>query len=258
MRSFGLFLITLMFATQTGWSAPPTPVSSPAPPPEKEELAAVLKTLLLAAMPEPLIEDASKWGSQRMVTVGYKWERDGLLLKPEKQKEMRNDGTWRKVQVVADNPGNNLIIEVRNLQQPAKGKLTFDLIVRLKTRIRFEQQLWKGGTRLYSGETRARCEPVLVLKCESTTRVQKTDSFLPDIYFRLRVLDAKLNYDNLVVEHTAGIGGEVAKAMGEASLSLLKQLKPSFEKKMLEKANQAIIKVGDTKEVKLGLGKLLK
>ena len=37
---------------------------------------------------------------------------------------------------------------------------------------------------------------------------------------------------------------------------MVKQMRPSLEKDMLEKANRAIVKAGDTKEVKLGLGKL--
>ena len=124
-------------------------------------------------------------------------------------------------------------------------------------RIKFEQQLWKSGVRVYGGETRARCKTILLLKCESTTKVTKTDSFIPDVSFRMRVLDARLTYDDFVVEHTAGVGGEVAQALGDALHSTVKQIKPSLEKNMLEKANKAIVKAGDTKEVKLGIGKLL-
>ena len=135
--------------------------------------------------------------------------------------------------------------------------MTFDMIVTLQTRITFEQQVWMRGTRLYGGETRARCRPILLLKCESTSRVEKSRSFLPDVVFRMRVLDAKLGYDEFRVDHTAGVGGDMAKVLGEALHDTIKLWKPSLEKDLQEKAAKAIVKAGDTKEVKLGLGKLL-
>jgi hypothetical protein len=230
--------------------------SRPAEPPSAEELAAIMKALLTSALPNPLVEQSSNWGHQSTAWNGVTWEKDGILLKPHKQKKLKNDGTWRKIKVEAVDPDKNLNLIVRNVQQPEKGRLTFDLVLALQTRIYFEQQIWKSGVRLYSGSTRARCRPILALKCESTSRAVKTDGALPDVVFRLRVLDARLTYDQFKVEHTAGIGGELADVIGDALHDMIKQLKPSLERDMLEKANRAIVKAGDTKEVKLGLGRL--
>ena len=228
-----------------------------AEPPAADELASVMRTLLLTAMPAPLVEQDFDWGRQRMVPVGVRWERQGLLLKPIKLEKMHNDGSWRRIRVEADDADKNLTVAVKNVETGAAGTSTFVMTVILNARIKFEQQLWKGGTRLYSGETRARCRPTLTLKCESTSRVEKTGSFLPDVVYRLRVLEAKLNYDDLVVEHTAGVGGDLAKILGEAVIESVKKWKPSLERNLLEKANRAIVKAGDTKEVRLGLSKFL-
>src|SRR5262249_50886456 len=160
------------------------------------------------------------------------------------------------LKIEAVNPDKTLMLTVQNVNRPEKGRVTFDVVVTVPARITLEQQVWKSGVRLYSGETRARCRPILLLKCESTTRVQKTDSTIPDVVFRMRVLDAKLTYDQFKVEHTAGVGGEIAEQLGGTIHSLVNQLRPSLEKNALEKAGQAIVKAGDTKEVKLGLGKL--
>ena len=135
--------------------------------------------------------------------------------------------------------------------------MTFELVITQPVRIKFEQQVWVAGERIYSGETRARCRPIIVLQCESTTKAVKTDSFFPDITMRLRVTEADLSYDQLVVEHTAGVGGDLAKTLGKTAIDLVNQWKPSLQKKLLEKANQAVVRVGDTKEIKLGLGNLL-
>jgi len=234
-------------------AAPPTPVE----PPSAEELASIMRTLLTSALPDPLVAKEFNWGHQVEVMNGVTWEGSGVLKKPHKQKKLKNDGVWRKIKVEAFNPEKNLSLAVKNVQQPEKGKLTFDMVVALQTRITFEQQVWTHGTRLYSGETRARCRPILVLRCESTSRVEKTGGLLPDVTFRMRVLDAKLSYDEFRVDHTAGVGGELAKVMGDALHDTIKLWMPSLEKDMKEKAQQAIVKAGDTKEVKLGLGKLL-
>lgn len=232
------------------------PPAKPVDPPSADELAAIMKSLLTSALPSPLVEQSSNWGHQSEVMNGVTWETGGIVPKPHKQKKLKNDGTWRRIKVEAVEPDKNLKLAVRNVQQPEKGRLTFDMVVALQTRIDFEQQVWKSGTRLYSGSTRARCLPVLFLKCESTSRAVKTDGILPDVVFRLRVLDAKLTYDQFKVEHTVGVGGDAAEVLGGAVHDMIKQIKPSLEKDLLEKANKAIVKAGDTKEVKLGLGRL--
>lgn len=234
-------------------AAPP----AKADPPSATELAAVMRSLLTSALPSPLVAKDYNWGHQTEVWNGITWSGDGILKKPHKQKKFKNDGVWRRVRIEAFNPDKNLTLHVKNVQQPEKGKLTYDVLITLQTRITFEQQVWARGTRLYSGETRARCRPILALKCESTSRVEKSGGVLPDVIFRMRVLDAKLAYDEFRVDHTAGVGGDMAKVMGDALHDTIKALVPNLEKDMMDKAQKAIVKAGDTKEVRLGLGKLL-
>ncbi len=97
---------------------------------------------------------------------------------------------------------------------------------------------------------------LLTLDCEVQSRMEKTNQLLPDMVFRFRVLGSDLKYDNLTVTHVPGIGGELAQALGEAIRASVKQLRPNLEKKLLAKANAAIIKAADTKEVRISLAKL--
>jgi hypothetical protein len=239
--------------TATAAAAPPTA----ADPPPAEELAKIIKTLVTTAVPTPLHQQEFDWGRQHKVPNGITWEKSGIFLKPVKQEKMKNEGMWRRLKVEAVDPEKNLTVQVANVKSPSKGKLTFDVVVALPTRIKFEQQFWKSGVRIYSGETRARVRPILALKCESVSKVHKTEAVLPDVTFRLRVLDAKLSYNDFKVEHTAGVGGEMAEMLGNAAHDTIKLIRPNLEKDMLAKANKAVIKAGDTKEIKLGLGKLL-
>ncbi len=228
-----------------------------AEPPSAAELAGALRNLLLPNLPNPLVEQDFNWGHQENVPVGVKWERIGIFLKTEIQKKAHNDGIWRRIAVTADNPDKMLQLGIKDVQLPQTGQLTFAMNVEMPVHVKFEQQFWKSGTRIYSGETRARSKVVLQLQCESTSRFEKKpNSFFPELVMRLRVKEAKLNYYDLTVEHTAGVGGDLAKVIGDAIHDTVKTLKPSLEQKLLVKANAAIVKAADTKEVRLGLSKL--
>ena len=115
------------------------------------------------------------------------------------------------------------------------------------------------GIRLWSAGVRARLRVKAHLECENIIRLEeKPKSFLPDIVFRLRVTKAKVGYDDLVVEHIAGIGGTAAKVLGETFHDAMNQWRPSIERKLLERASAAIVKAADTKEVRIGLSGLFK
>ncbi|MGL4555671.1 MAG: hypothetical protein ACRC33_31265 [Gemmataceae bacterium] len=212
-----------------------------AAPPERlsADLAATLKDLLLGALPDPLFEDAKHWNLQR----------------PNFRGQVKNDGRWWKLRVQSRDPANRLAVQVRDLQPAGKNRQTFSVLVNLDAAIFLERQTWLRGVRLYSGSTRARVKLHLNLACEVVTRLETPKgSFLPDVILRVRVLRSDFRYGELVVEHTAGVGGEAAEVIGETALSLVRQIKPSLERRMLDKANAAVVKAGDSKEVRIGLG----
>lgn len=234
-----------------------TPFYGRSTPPESHEadrLAVLLRGLLLANLPSPLVEAPRNWGHQREVIVGLKWSGP----KPSPQKSFRNDGHWQRVRLEAVNPATSLALGVNKYANPEPGKVTFDALIGLDTRLTYEQQVWKSGVRLYSGETRARCRAALRLSCEVTNRMEKrAGSVLPDVVLRVRVTEAEVFYTDLVCEHTLGMGGDAAKIIGEAIHNLLNAVKPSVERDMLARANAAIVKAADTKEVRVEFDRLL-
>jgi len=80
----------------------------------------------------------------------------------------------------------------------------------------------------------------------------------PEFALNVKVTEAKTAYDNLVVEHIAGIGGDGAKLLGGVAQDMIHQWKPSLERAMLEKANTAIIKAAGHKEYRVSLDRLWK
>jgi hypothetical protein len=211
--------------------------------PSSAELAGIFRGLLLNHLPDPLVEGQVNWGHQIPA-------RFGPLQK--------NNGVWRKYRISAMSPAQTLTVDIKNLKPVDAERTTFEMHVSFDAQIEFQQQLWERNLRLYSGSTLARAKVLAVLQCEVTTRVDSGKGPLPDFVFRLRVAKANLNYKDLDVVHIAGIGGDGAKILGEALHGLILDLKPSLEKDLLDRANTAIVKAGDTKEVRVSLNKLLK
>ena len=140
----------------------------------------------------------------------------------------------------------------------ASRKQTFKVFLTFQMGVNYEQQNWESGIRLWSGSVRARAQVKLNMECESLLRVEIDKNFLPDFILRLRVTNAKVSYDNFVVEHLNGVGGSTARVLGDAVHECMKQWKPSIERDLLDKASQAVVKTADTKEIRIGFSSLLK
>jgi hypothetical protein len=216
-------------------------------------LAGTFRALLVEHAPHVLYEDWPGWGKTARVAHGLKWTGKHVPIRPELTYGDKKDGKWRHVRVTADNLADTLVFDIRRLRNPQPGRMTFDVFVSFDARVEYGQQDWDAGMRLYSGEARARLRVKLLLGCEAVTRLEPNGSLLPDAFFRLRVTRADLHYDNLVVEHAGGVGGEAAKVLGDAVKGGLEEWHPSLERDLLARADAAIVKAGDTKEVRLSL-----
>jgi hypothetical protein len=251
----GVIVSTCSARAQDG---PPTPASSrPAggAEPSVKELAASLQELLIQELPDPLFEDQKNWGHTASVPNGLKLKGKGLQIHSEVTKEQKNHGTWRKIRVSAIDAPKTLTFDIRDVRKLDQGRTQFNVGIGLDARMDGTQQNWSNGIKLYDGSMRARFRIQLAMVCELTTRIEPKGWLVPDIVLRLRVTEAKADYDHFATEHIGGLGGDAAKVIGEA---MQKILRPAIEKKLLPKASNAIIKSADSKEVRISLGSLAK
>jgi hypothetical protein len=218
-----------------------------------EELSKMLRPLLVQAMPKVLYEAESNWGNQRPTPHAIHWRG----LRPKIVRELRNDGTWRKLKVTAEHLDKTLEFRLSGLKKLDAERQTFKCFVSFRTGVYFDQQIWESGVRLHSGSTKAHLQIRALMDVENTIRTEPSKSFIPDVVFRLRVTDAKVWYKDLEFERVAGIGGDAAPILGEALHDALDRFRPSLERDLLKKASAAIVKAADTKEVRLSLGGLL-
>jgi hypothetical protein len=224
--------------------------------PSLEQLAGPLQTLIQQALPATLYEEKWNWGHTKSVPHAVHWEGRGLKIRPEVIKTERNDGTWKQIKVTPRDLKETLVCKLSDLKTTNADQLQFNAFVSLMVGVDYDQQVWESGVRLYAGSVRARLRVNLPMVVELTMRFEQGKSLFPDAVFRVRVLKADVSYDKLVVEHIAGIGGTGAKVLGEAVHATVKKIKPNLERDLLAKANAAIVKAGDTKELRLGLGSL--
>jgi hypothetical protein len=221
-----------------------------------DAVAGAFRGFLAKNLPPLLYEDSPNWGHQANVLTRVDLKGPLLKLHTEKVYTLKNHGTWRKVQVHAPNLTDTLVFDIRNLAQPEPGKLTFEVFLSFDVRIDYEQQDWANGVRLYAGSATVDARVKLAMQCEVTARIEKTGSILPDVILGVRVSKARLNYDNFKTEHLAGLGGEAARLLGEAVRHGLEKWNPGMEKELLAKADAAIVKAGQDKEVRLSLNNL--
>jgi hypothetical protein len=222
-----------------------------------DALAGNLRGYLIEALPDPLFEDTRHWGKQEWVTRGIVWRGKGLRIHPERQRQLKNHGHWWKVRVTADRPQDHLVVDIRDVSKPEPGVIHFTVFLSFDACVHYDRQNWRHGLRLYSGGMRARMRVKLALNCEAVAKLDTKEKWNPEVVFRLRVMRAHLHYDNFVVEHIAGVGGELARLLGAAAHAGVQQWKPSLERNLLSRGNAAIVKAGDTKEVRLTLLELL-
>jgi hypothetical protein len=220
------------------------------------DLSASFRGVMLTFVPTPLYEDHKHWGKQKEVARGLKWTGEGPDFHAEVQKTLKNDGLWWRVKVTAPDVDRLLVFEISDVHKPELGKMTFRAFISFGTEIEYERQRWDAGKRLFSTSIRGRARVDLTLHCEAITHLEDKGKLLPDTVFRLHVTSSDFHYDDVVFEHVAGLGGEAAKLIGEAARANLRIWKPSLEQKLVDRANAAIVKAGDTKEVRVGIGKL--
>jgi hypothetical protein len=220
-------------------------------------LAVGLRTVLAAFLPSPLYEDLKHWGGQKLAWDGVHWKGQGLHVHPEAQYALKNDGLWQRVELRAPLLTNTLTVEVRDLERPPDGRLLFTTTLAFDAEAEYERQRWDEGKRLWSSSVKARMHVVLTLRCEAATRFEPNGTVIPDAVFRLRVPSSNLRYEKLEVTHVAGVGGDAAKLLGEAAIAAVRQLHPSLERRLVARAEAALVKAGSAREVRLSLGGLL-
>jgi hypothetical protein len=230
------------------------PANDSVSPDALKALSASMRETLLRSLPDPLFEKSKHWGETEKGFSRFRFEGPDGRLRPRMVRTEKNDGHWRETRIEAVDPEKTLTFEIRNVAPGDTSDTTrFDVNISLKTKVHYHHIHWEKGLKLWDATADARLRLKLLLHCEATARFEKTGGIIPDLVYRLRVTTADVSYDDFKVTHVAGVGGELAEFIGDAARKTVHELKPSLEEKLLSKAEAAIVKAADTKELRIGL-----
>ncbi len=222
-------------------------------PQAADALAGSLRGFLVRGLPDPLYEASPGWGHTRQGVKAVHWSG----LKPEVVHGPRNQGTWRHIRLAAVNLPDTLVLDLRNIRAAGPGRVTFTLFLSFAARLEYRHQHWEAGVRLFDGSARARFRLKLTLDGEVVAHLEPGALLLPEAVVRARLTHADLRIEDFVLEHVAGLGGDAARRIGELSRHALREFHPSLERNLLARANAAILKAGDTKEIRLGWSRII-
>jgi hypothetical protein len=204
-----------------------------------DALAGSIRGYLVQWIPSPLYEAHPDWG-RTAHSLGKK----------------RKQGLWRKMHVTALNPADTLVFDIRDINRVDSERLKFTAFLSLEVRAEQTWQRWVAGVKLWDTSVRVRFRVRISLQCEATLRFEAGPLLVPDAEFRLHVIQSHVGFDQMVVEHIAGLGGEAAELIGDAIRGGLRQWRPSLERDLLAKAAAAITKSAETREVRFRLRQL--
>lgn len=243
MRLFALLFVLLSFDPARADETP-----------QAQVLTELVRPLVLASLPDPLVRGERDWGRQVMAPVGLKWRG----VKPTVQKSPRNDGHWQRMTAVAIQPDRTFELAITDLSTPKPGQTAFTVRMAMTVRGEHEFQEWKNGVRVLSTTTQARCRVGLKLDCVCTSRIGvKPGGLLPGAEISVQVLHAECGYSDFVCERVGKIRGKPAALAGEAAREFVRLIKPGLEVEILTKANLAVMKAVEAKPVRVELDKLL-
>jgi hypothetical protein len=203
-------------------------------------LAGALRNELVDKLPSPLAEASPGWGHTKRIG-----------------KSDKKQGKWRKIRLDALNPRDTLVIDVRDIKPAADGSVALTVLLVCDARVEYTEHIYEAGMRVLATSARARLRLHLQVDCQAVARLDGSAIWVPDLVLSIRATKAQVSYDNLVVEHAAGVGGDAARLMGEGLKKGLHELRPGLEASWLAKADAAVVKAAHAREVRLNLAKLV-
>ncbi len=253
-RWIGAILLGVLLAGDALAQSSAPPSSALSPPPtltaaNLESLSKILRSMVLQNLPEsPTFTQNHEWGHQARVPT-----LQGVKI----VHVLRNHGNWWKVQATCYHLPQTLVLKLSDMKIADPEHITFKTYLALPTTIEFRQQIWQNGVRVLVTKARARMRIKAHLNIETSLKLDAKGALLPDLVLGLRIADAQVSYDRLVLENIDGIGGDAARVTGDAVRAALKQWKPSLERDLLAKARTAILRAGETREVRVSLTRLI-
>ncbi|MCS7021638.1 MAG: hypothetical protein NZ703_04595 [Gemmataceae bacterium] len=225
---------------------------------EAMALTRILTDLFRRHLPDPLAQSSENWGHQKEVSGTRRRIKDWRII-TEPYQERRNEGLWRRLTLRVPQR-DRLQVGVQNISFPRRGCVEGTVLtVAENVALQLEQQHWCNGLRLYACDIRAHCKAGLTLQAAVSSRQERPlGALLPTYVLKVHVHEARLDYADLKVDHILGLDGKAAQVVGDTIRELIRRFKPDFENQLRRRAEAAVIRATDNRELYLTLDEWLR
>ncbi len=242
----------LLTAVRT--SAEASSPAAPQPTDGTKELTpqatALLRSVLLAAIPEVWIDDGD-WGQTRRVQSGVSVRMDRGVIRTRRRWKQVPHGIWRRAEIRLRDPNRHFTIRAVRLpsQDSAESRYRVDAAARLH--VRGWLQNWVHGTRLYSVSGDAIADVSLTATVRLARRIAERNGSRC-LRLRPRVDTISLHVTGFSLRRLSHVGGAAAREFGRSLRSLINRQAATRGPRIAKKINAAIDKNAGWLDIPLG------
>ena len=253
-RMLTLLLCLLMLSSYAGVSAEDAGVPT-RPVPLSADATEFLRATILLLAPRTTV-DEDGWGRKKRIQSGLNIRLDGLQLRTSRRWKEVNHGTWNRVEVLLEDPGQRFTLQVEIVPQKDSALSMHRIHAGGRVRLRARQQRWQNGIKLYS----ASAEGLADVAMTADVRLQE-EVVSHDDTSRLRVLphieSAAVRLTGFQIRRVGHAKGSLVRESSRTFESLARRLVARESDKLATRLNEKIRKKPERFEIPLGIFALL-
>lgn len=248
-----ILVIGLMILSGS-WSpalpADPSPTIPAEPIPLSAEATEFIRATILLLAPKTSV-DEDDWGRTRRVQSGLNVRMDGLQLRTSRRWKQVRHGTWKRAEVILENPQEHFELSVEILPQDDDNSL-HRIHARTRVRLRGRQQRWTNGVKIYSVSGEGVADVVLHADVQFRQQVVTSEG---DSQLRIlpEIKAASMQLNSFQLRRVGHAKGALVREFGRSFESIAKRLVSRRNDKLASKINEKIQKKPDRFEIPLGI-----
>ncbi len=208
----------------------------------------LLTRILTESLAAPYI-DEKRWGKQKNLTVGVRFERDGVILKPKRKRQLVNHGEWKRYEIQLDPAKQQQLkletIAVRKGEMTARGKgMEIDSKLNLPLVLHARFSHWRRGVQLYSVEAQGTATVRVEMTCH-VDGVLDTSRFPPALTIKPEVTRADVQLTDFELERVSDLHGPVVKQLGKMLHDIANDQLKKRRDHLVKKINRRLDKKAD-------------
>ena len=189
--------------------------------------------------------DERKWGKTKNLTMGVRFEQDGLVIRPRRRRKEVKHGTWERYEIHLADPRRSIDIEVTDVRRGAevseRGGMELDVVVRAPLKLHARVAEWRRGVQLYNVSADATADVHVVLTCRLQAALDFS-RFPPGLVVHPHVTRTNVKLESFRLHRVSDLHGPLVKQLGKNLKNVLNEQLRKKEPKLVQKINRQLEK----------------